>query len=61
MEKGKLGKGEVLNNRDQLRERILHSLLSMAHPAKLKFIGEAEKKWIAKACNTCKKRQEKNT
>lgn len=61
MRKGELGKGEVLNNRDQLRERIPHCLLSMAHLAKLKFTGEAENKWIAKACNTCKKREGKIT
>lgn len=35
------------------------SSLSVKHdtPSKLKFTGEAENKWIAKACDTCKKRQ----
>lgn len=51
MGEGELGKGEVLDSRGQLRERISHCLLSMA---KLKFTGEAENKWIAKACDTCK-------
>lgn len=59
MGEGELGKGEGLDSRAQLRERIPHCLLSMAHPAKLKFTGEAENKWIARACETCKTRQGK--